>query len=483
MPKWFLCCLAIVYGSFDGTVARAADAEGKRPNIVLIVADDLGYADLGAQGISTDVRTPHLDSLASNGARFTHAYVSAPLCSPSRAGLITGRYQQRFGYEFNPGGVNHPNFGLPLGETTLADVLRQAGYRTGALGKWHLGNRKELAPTARGFDDFYGFWGGAHDYVNHAKHKGMNTIRRGDKPLPEKEYLTDAIGREAADFIDRHHAKPFFLYVAFNAVHQPMQAPEKYLEPFQQVQDRKRRLMLGMLAAMDEAVGQLLGKLREHQIDQNTLIFFISDNGGPTAGNASLNTPLRGYKAELLEGGIRVPFLVQWKGRIPAGQVIDQPVIALDIFPTATAATAAAATAAAAAGDAAAPKERPIDGVNLLPWLELKQTGPIHDRLFWRYWPHWAVREGDWKALGRRDRVQLFNLAQDPAETHDLAGEHPEIVDRLKQSFDRWNKELAEPLWLDPNHERQTREFDQAAATQPANAAPHKGVETPAEHP
>lgn len=440
---------ATAVGSWLGlSNALGADAT-RKPNVVLIVADDLGYADLGAQGLSKDVKTPHIDSLATNGARFTDAYVVSPVCSPCRAGLLTGRYPQRFGYEFNPGGVDHPNFGLPLSEITIADVLRRAGYHTGMLGKWHLGNKPPLSPPKRGFDEFYGFWGGAHAYLDHEKFKGMNTIRKGDTPFPEKEYLTDAIGREAAAFVDRNHANPFFLYVAFNAPHQPMQATEKYLDRFKGVEDRKRRAMLAMLSAMDDAVGQLLAKLREHNLEDNTLIYFISDNGGPTPGNASLNTPLSGIKADLLEGGIRVPFLVQWKGRIPAGQVIRQPVNALDIF-----------TTSAAAGGADLPKDRVIDGVNLLPLLEGKTQDSVHDRLYWRYWPMWAVREGDWKVLGWGDKAELFNLAEDIGETKDVAAQHPDVLSRLRDAFTAWDKQLAKPLWLDPNHVKRPKEHE-----------------------
>jgi arylsulfatase A-like enzyme len=426
--------------------------------VVVIVADDLGYADVGAQGLSKDVRTPNIDSIAANGVRFTSGYVTAPVCSPTRAGLLMGRYQTRFGYEFNPGGEGVGGFGLPAEEATLAEILRGAGYRTGLMGNWHLGNVKGKSPVARGFDEFYGFWGGLHPYNRAGNPEGMNTIRKGDEPFPEKEYLTDAIGREAAGFVDRNHEKPFFLYVAFNAVHTPMQAPEKYLERFKGVEDRKRRVMLAMLSAMDDAVGGVLGKLREHKIEENTLVFFISDNGGPTEANGSGNAPLSGYKGQLFEGGIRVPFFVQWKGHGAAGRAIDRPVIALDIFATAV-----------SLGGAKAPKG--TDGVDLAPWLEGKKEGEVHERLFWRYSPQWAVREGDWKLMGLGGRAKLFDVSKDPGEKRDLAAERPEVVGRLRAAYAEWEKGMAKPMWKSDN------EFGMDDVEFDRQESPHEGRE------
>ncbi|MBI4579863.1 MAG: sulfatase-like hydrolase/transferase, partial [Planctomycetes bacterium] len=333
--------------------ALAAEPAGARPNIVLIVADDLGYADLGCQG-AKDIATPSIDSLAAGGVRFTNGYVSCPVCSPTRAGLLTGRYQQRFGHEFNPGppARAEPHFGLPLTEKTIADDLKTAGYVTGMVGKWHLGYQPKFHPTKRGFDEFFGFPGGAHSYVD-AKADPANLIYRGTTPVDEKEYLTDAFAREAAAFVARHAKERFFLYLPFNAVHSPLQAPDKYKERFASINDPKRQTMAAMLSAMDDAVGAVLKELRDRGIFENTLIFFISDNGGPTPGNASRNTPLSGFKAQVWEGGIRVPYLIQWPGRVPAGRVYEQPVIALDILPTAV-----------AAAGGSVPADRKLDGVN-----------------------------------------------------------------------------------------------------------------------
>lgn len=451
ISTWLKCAALAICAVLPAGSARAAGATITRPNVIVILADDLGYADIGAQGVSQDVRTPHIDSIAQNGVRFTSGYVSCPVCSPSRAGLLTGRYGPRFGYEFNPGGVNWPNFGLPLDQPTLAELLRAAGYHTGALGKWHLGNVLEKSPTARGFEDFFGFWGGLHSYVNLTrKDAGWNAIRRGEEKVSETEYLTDAIGREGVAFIDRNHDKPFFLYAAFNAIHQPMQAPPKYQDRFKETQDVKRRKMLAMLSAEDDAVGAMLQKLRDYGIEQNTIVFFLSDNGGPTGGNASANKPFSGYKGQLFEGGIREPFFVQWKGHIPAGQVKDAPVISLDIF----------ATAMAAAG-VELPKDRPVDGADLIPWLTGRSDVAPHDRLFWRYWPQWAVREGDWKLIGLNDRAKLFNLSQDVGEKHDLSAEHPDIVKRLRDAYAAWDKQLAAPLWTgDKSFDMDDVEFD-----------------------
>ena len=362
--------------AFLGSILSAADAP-KRPNILVIVADDLGYADLGFQG-GADVPTPHLKSIAASGARFTHGYVSGPSCSPTRAGLLTGRYQQRFGHEFNPGGegsaaAGKGEIGLPLSETTIANRLKEAGYTTGLVGKWHLGASPKFHPQQRGFDEFYGFLGGGNTYFN----QETTTILRGTEKQSEPTYLTDAFGREAVSFIDRHQKKPFFLYLAFNAVHTPMEADETRLGKFADIQDQQRKTYAAMLSAMDDAVGDVLKKLRESQLEENTLIFFISDNGGPTMRgttiNGSINSPLRGSKRTTLEGGIRVPFAIQWKGHIAPGTVYNRPVIQLDIQPTAL----------AAAGVDIRPEWK-FDGVNLLPFIAGQTTGVPHEALYWR---------------------------------------------------------------------------------------------------
>ena len=408
-----------------------------KPNIIVIVADDLGYADLGCQG-AKDVRTPNIDSLAANGIRFTDGYVSCPVCSPTRAGLMTGRYQQRFGHEFNPGPAVSADVavGLPLSEKTLPAYLKALGYATGMVGKWHLGTTPDRLPTQRGFDEFFGFLGGAHSYVDPGL-DGGNPILRGTERVNEKEYLTDAFAREAAAFIGRHAGETFFLYLAFNAVHTPMQAKEKYLGRFPDVRNRQRRTLAAMLSAMDDAVGAVLGKLRETGIEDNTLIFFVSDNGAPTQGNGSLNTPLSGVKGQLLEGGIRVPFILQWKDRLPKGTVYRNPVISLDILPT--------AVAAAGGG---LPETAELDGVNLLPFLEGGKGGTPHDTLYWRQGGSMAIRRGNDKVLIQPDRPpQLFNLDGDIGEKRDLAADEPGKAAKLAEELAAWSSTLAEPLW------------------------------------
>ncbi len=405
---------------------------GRRPNIILIISDDQGYADLGCYGCE-DVPTPHIDSLARDGVRFTDGYVSCPVCSPTRAGLMTGRYQQRFGHETNPGAV--PDRGLPLDEITLANLLKSAGYVTGAVGKWHLGMTPELHPQKRGFVEFFGFLAGAHAYLN-AGLGTPNPIYRGTKPVDEKEYLTDAFAREAVAFIERHHTHPFFLYLAFNAVHAPLEATQKYLDRFSGIADQRRRTYAAMLSAMDDGIGAVLTKLREAGLEKETLVFFFSDNGGPPS-NGSSNGPLRGYKGTPFEGGIRVPFLVKWPGRIPAGLVYRCSVISLDVLPTIV-----------AAAGWKLPGDRPMDGVNLLPYLRGQNPEPPHDILFWRMRDNKAVRKSNWKlVLVRAQDPQLFDLSKDIGESNDLAGKKPDIVMELSQPLARWEAQMKPPLW------------------------------------
>jgi arylsulfatase A-like enzyme len=463
-----LAAFAPVLG-YTATTARAA-AES-RPNVVYILADDLGYADVGFQGIAKDVKTPNIDKIAAAGVRFTNAYVSCPVCSPTRAGLMTGRYQQRFGHEFNPGPNAAENFGLPTDQVTMAQVLKDAGYATGAVGKWHLGFRPEMHPNRRGFDEFFGFLAGAHMY--NGVGQGNNAVMRGDKPVESTEYLTDAFGKEAASFVDRMagaraaagaSGKPFFLYLAFNAVHVPQQAPQKYLDRFPDVTDVKRKTMLAMLSAADDAVGQVMAALEKHKQVENTLVIFHTDNGGPTKGNGSLNTPLRGFKGDVWEGGVRIPFAMQWTGHLPAGKVYAQPVISLDMFPTALAAAGAETS-----------KGVKFDGVNLLPHLDAKVAEPApgpHDALYWRYGGKWAVREGNFKLL-RADAnspVQLFDLGKDVGEQTDLASAEPERVKQMQKRFDEWNGQLEKPRWNDARNERK-----QAGDGKGGKAAKRKG--------
>jgi arylsulfatase A-like enzyme len=430
--KRSLMLLALLLPFF---IPGQATAQERKPNIVFIVGDDMGYADVGFHGCK-DIPTPHLDALAKSGVRCTNGYVSGPYCSPTRAGLLTGRYQQRFGHEFNPGAG--ADIGLPVKEATLADRLKAAGYATGLVGKWHLGSAAKFQPQQRGFQEFFGFLGGAHSYFFEMKGAG---ILRGNEPANEKEYLTDALGREAVAFIDKHQKEPFFLYLAFNAVHTPLHASDKYLQRFSKIEDKNRRIYAAMMSAMDDAIGTVTAKLRAAGLEDNTLICFISDNGGPTMMgttiNGSNNAPLRGSKRQTLEGGIRVPFLVSWKGKLPADKVYEQPVIQLDLH----------ASALAAAGVAVSPEWK-LDGVNLLPYLDGKNAQPPHAALYWRFGNMMAIRQGDWK-LVQHDNTgrHLYHLAKDIGEKDDLLTKEPEKVKELEATWKKWDAELVKPLW------------------------------------
>lgn len=429
--------IAVLSLAIPTTPPAHSAEQPRKPNILLIVADDLGYAELGCQGCK-DVPTPHIDSLAKNGVRCTNGYVSCPVCSPTRAGLLTGRYQQRFGHEFNPGPINQAekNFGLPLTEKTLADRLKAAGYATGLVGKWHLGFAERFRPMQRGFDEFFGFLGGAHSYVD-ARADGANPILRGDEEVNEKEYLTDALGREAVAFINKHADGPFFLCLTFNAVHAPLQGAATYRSRFAGIDDPRRRTFAAMLSALDDNVGKVLNALRAKSLEKDTLIFFLSDNGGPTQQTTSRNDPLRGFKTQTFEGGIRVPFLVKWPGRAPAGKVYDQPIISLDITPTAL-----------AAAGVKPPQDAAFDGVDLLPFLAGDKKEPPHRALYWRFGSQWAVRMGNMKLVKAGDGPpQLFDLDADVGEKKDLADTMPETVEKLRSAHTAWDKQLAKPLW------------------------------------
>jgi arylsulfatase A-like enzyme len=430
----------------------AAQQAPRKPNIVLIVSDDQGYADVGYQGCQ-DIPTPNIDSIAENGVRFTDGHVSCPVCSPTRAGLVTGRYQQRFGHEFNTGPLagqpEGSHIGLPLSQITIGNVLKQAGYVTGVVGKWHLGMAPQFHPFKRGFDEFYGFLHGGHSYVDPGTGT-WNPILTGTEEVDEKEYLTDAFAREAVAFIDRHKEEPFFLYLPFNAVHTPMQAPDSYLERFPDIADTKRRTYAGMLAAMDDGIGKVLQKLRDVGVEEDTLVFFFSDNGGPTNANASINTPLRAGKGSMYEGGMRVPFCLQWPRRIQAGTAYDQPIIALDVMPT-----------AAAAAGGGIPDDRPIDGVDLLPFITGGEGTP-HERLFWRAGNNYAARQGQWKLVRLGDAApELYDLSEDIGETKNLADDKADVMNEITAAMAEWEKELVEPAWGRPQRRRRQRRQQQ----------------------
>ncbi|TAD85776.1 MAG: N-acetylgalactosamine 6-sulfate sulfatase, partial [Bacteroidetes bacterium] len=304
---FFSVSLAIVLGFL--LVSAGALSQSRRPNIIVILADDLGYADVGFNG-SIEIPTPGIDGIATNGVVCTNGYVSFAVCGPSRAGLITGRYQDRFGFSRNPLlAPKDSTMGLPLKEETMAALLKRAGYKTGVLGKWHLGAHPSQHPNVKGFDEFFGFLEGGHKYFPHewdlndisdarTQYDGYRTkMLRNSQVVEETEYLTDALSREAVDFVKRNKKQPFFLYLAYNAPHAPMQATQKYLARFAHIADEKRRTYAAMVSAVDDGVANLLQTLKALKLEENTLIFFLSDNGGPTKDNASSNKPLRGFKS------------------------------------------------------------------------------------------------------------------------------------------------------------------------------------------
>jgi arylsulfatase A-like enzyme len=427
------------------------------PNVVVIVADDLGYGDVCAYGCEAG-RTPHLDALAASGVRFDRAYVTSPVCVPSRAGLLSGRYQQRFGQEFlaRERGDDDGSF---LGETLLPKLLRDRGYATGMVGKWHLGADDDHHPLARGFDEFFGFLGGASLYIEPLEGPGIHfvdadvaasrrtrdsPILRGREPVPEAAYLTEAFTREAVDFIGRHRARPFFLYVAYNAPHTPLQVTDRYYDRFPEIADEPTRIFAAMVSALDDGVGELVEALRESGIERRTLVLFLSDNGCAAITGACSNGPLLGAKLTHFEGGVRVPFIASWTGTMPAGRVINEPVSALDIAPTAL----AIAGGAPAAGGTP-PTDSGLDGVDLLPLLR-GDVPRLDDRdLFWRNGKQWAVlHDRRFKLVHVSDRLRfLFDVAADGGETRDLAASRPELVATLESIYAGWSRRMAPPRW------------------------------------
>jgi len=445
--------LATLAAGATAPYGQAQNRRTRKPNIVILFADDLGYGEMGFQG-NPEIPTPHTDSIAAAGVRFTQGYVSAPFCCPSRAGLMTGRYQTRFGHEMNAVGKTNldPKVGLPFSEKTMADYLKAAGYATGVIGKWHLGATEPYHPQKRGFDEFYGFLHEGHFFYpppyrgavtrlrpNEPPYDDNNPVLRGNEPIVEPEYLTDALAREATAFIDRHKERPFFLYLPFNAIHSPMQAPVPGVKAFEDsIRGEQRRVFAAMLRSMDDAIGKVLDKLRSLGLEEDTLIVFLSDNGGPTLELTSSNLPLRGGKGQLFEGGIRIPFAMQWKGRIPAGKTVTHPVISLDLLPTALAA-------------AGAPVPSGRDGVNLLPVVTGQSAAPPHELLFWRYGLNIAVRKGKWKVVRQAPtEFQLFDLDADPSETRDLTAAQPATAAGLRKELERLNAQMAPPLWGRP---------------------------------
>jgi len=415
-------------------------AAALKPNVIVILADDLGYGDLGCQGSVDDVRTPNLDTLADNGVRFTQGYVTAPQCGPSRAAMLSGRYQNRIGFESNEWAHNP---GITRTVPLFSNFMKDRGYATGYIGKWGVTSKRHSYPPNRGFDESFWVQDG-NVYFPNRPSKHNTQMHRGMEDIELKEYSTDAFGREAIDFIQRHKDDPFFLFISYITPHEPMEAKAEDLKRFAHIEDELRRTTLAMIGCMDDNVGNMLNLLKKEKLEEDTLIFFLSDNGG-YPGNGSLNTPYRGTKSQLLEGGIHVPFIMQWKGTLPAGKVYEEPVISLDILPTSL----------AAAGGEIKP-EYQFDGVNLLPFILGKEKGAPHEALFWRYkaWSKkpeqdgWAIREGDWM-LVRNGWAQtppaLYNLADDPQQKNDLSKGQPERFENMLRKWNAWDSKNIKP--------------------------------------
>ncbi|KHJ39395.1 arylsulfatase [Pedobacter glucosidilyticus] len=405
-----------------------------KPNVIVILLDDAGYADFGFMG-SKDLQTPEIDKLAKSGVVFTDAHTSATVCSPSRAGLITGRYQQRFGFECNGTG---DSLGLDTSEITLGAALQQKGYKTIAIGKWHLGDREIYQPNARGFDEFYGFLSGSRSYFPHPKHDkpgDINAIRNNQKHVDFKEgYLTDVFGDAAIHYIDKYKKEPFFMYLSFNAVHTPMQAKKEDLEKFK---NHPRQMLAAMTWALDENVGKVMKKLAAENLLENTIIFFLSDNGG-AHNNQSSVYPLKGWKGNEFEGGHRVPFAMSWKGHIPAGVKSNKLVSSLDIY--ATALTLA---------QTENPSNKPIDGKSLFP--HNNNDNPANqETLFWRKDEVAAARIGDYKLIRLKDNGSvLYNLKSDIGEKNNLAETEPKKYEELQKALKDWESKMRAPLWIE----------------------------------
>ncbi|MBD0400582.1 sulfatase [Flammeovirga sp. EKP202] len=411
-----------------------------RPNFLIIVADDLGYADVGYHHLSKDIPTKNIDKLAEKGVVFKNGYVTAPVCGPSRAALLTGSYQQRFGFKDNPGPFRpSPEVvpGISDQFPTIAEKLQEKGYATVAIGKWHLGGQEDrnYLPLQKGFDHYYGFLGGASSY--YFEDECSQFFMEDDQPIKTpKTYLTDLFGQKAIDYIDAHdQQQPFFMYWAPNAVHTPLEAPQEVLAKFDHIKDPNRKKLVAMQYVMDQNIGKIIQKLKEKGIYENTMIVFISDNGGKPGDNASLNLPLNGEKGTLFEGGIKTPYLMHFPAQLPNGKIYEPMVSSMDIYPTLL-------------SFAGIPLPVHIDGVNLIPFVTTDKHQP-HHQLFWKNANKWCVRHGDWKLFydKKAKKERLYHISADPYEKEDLYKKNPEKVEELKTIYAHWDQNNSKIAW------------------------------------
>lgn len=459
-----LAALIAALATLAPVTAAGQAVATKRPNVVMIVADDLGTTDLSAYGYKSAIPTPNIDRLAAKGVKFTRGYSTASVCSPSRAGLLTGQYQQRHGFEYlAPSSVRQPDGGLQPGQTLISEKLKASGYRTVGIGKWHLGATPDRLPTARGFDEFFGFLGGETSYIDpsaptainrSAPYVGERSFRRENDATQlgrwrsdasakeivrnEEEYLTDALTDEAVSQIRRQRgqSQPLFMYLAHLAPHSPFQATKKYYDRFPSEKDPLKRTYAAMVSALDDGVGRVMSALEEAGIAQDTIVIFTSDNGAATYMGVSDCMQLSGGKLSYNEGGARVPLIVSWPGEWPKGVREDRNVSHLDLYPTIL----------AAAGIEA---DKPLDGVNLTPRLK-GDKAPIHDALFWRTGPEFAVLMGDWKLVSNTRPNSFpwtFDLRTDPLETRNRMFDHPERTRELQARFAAWQAQMRPPAW------------------------------------
>lgn len=425
------CIRSCLVAALSLVMPAAVDAQ-RPPNVVVILVDDMGYGDIGSYGV-TDIRTPQLDRIAREGMRLTSFYANGPVCTPTRAAFITGRYQQRVGLEWAIL-ANQREPGLLTTEPSLAQLLKQNGYRTGLFGKWHLGFKPEFGPNAHGFDEFFGILGGNVDMYTHRNINGDPDLYEQTHPVERSGYLTDLLTDRSVEFIERNADRPFFLYVAYNAVHLPFQPPgrsgdRRTRETWQQgTRDDYAR----MLESVDANAGRILDVLDRRNLARDTLLIFTNDNGGE---RLSRNAPFFHHKGTLWEGGLRVPCLVRWPGRLPAGVSWNEPAITMDLTATILAATGTRAST-----------DRPLDGRDLLPALTDAQNR--RPRTF--YWridrderKQKAARSGRWKYVRDGSIDLLFDIERDPGERDDVSYQHPEMVRELKAALEAWERDVA----------------------------------------